>query len=136
MSDTGRPRRRVRGQPTAAPRTTYPPSTSILGTAEQFALLAAWTAGAHADTRRFLLHVLSSRRYEQNRTGDGDAFVPVPAGFIRRYFRRAQPEWLVEAGILEVLAHSRKDRLCREYRVTLALRLQFAEAGSAPESIP
>lgn len=108
---------------------THPPPTSVLGTAAQFALLAAWTAGAHPDTRRLLLHVLSNRRYKHDADDDGEAFVPIPSTFIRRYFRRAQPEWLVEAGLVEVREHSRPDKLCREYRVALAVRVQYAEAG-------
>ena len=113
----------------AAPGNTRPPPSSVLGTAKQFALIAAWTAGAHVDTRRLLLHILSSRRFKRDPDGDGEAFVPIPSTFIRRYFRRAQPEWLVEAGLVEVREHSRPDKLCREYRVALAVRVQYAEAG-------
>ncbi len=131
----------------AAPGRTRPPRTWIPGTAGQSAFADEVTAAApeatRPQTRAFWLYVLMVRRFappslsdpdadEASALGIADSFAPIPSLFVRRYFRGADWQWLLEKGLIEVRKHSIAQGLCREYRVPLDVRRRYAEAGLVP----
>ncbi len=128
---------------------TRPPRTWIPGTASQslFAdgVVAEISVHTQQQTRALFLYILTSRRFspvsiddadmdEETALGIADSFVPISSLFIRRYFRDADWEYLLDEGFIEVKEHSIARGLCREYRVPLDVRRRYAEAGLTPDT--
>lgn len=148
--DNEQPQGRQRVRPSTRPSSrTRPPRTWIPGTAGQsvFAdgVAAVASPATRQQTRAFFLYVMTARRFapvtlagedvdEASALGIADSFVPISSLFIRRYFRDAEWEFLLDAGFIEVKEHSIARGLCREYRVPLDVRRRYAEAGLTPDT--
>lgn len=134
---------------TRTPSRTRPPRTWIPGTGAQSAfadgVVAEVPLHTQPQTRALFLYILTSRRFspvsiddadvdEETALGIADSFVPISSLFIRRYFRDADWEFLLDEGFIEVKEHSIARGLCREYRVPLDIRRRYAEAGLTPNN--